>query len=531
MPTNEYCIYLRKSRADFEAESHGEGETLSRHRTALIALANKQNLSVTKIYEEVVSGDTVAARPVMQQLLEDVSAGLWKGVLVMEVERLARGDTMDQGLVAQTFKYSNTLIVTPLKTYNPNDEFDEEYFEFGLFMSRREYKTINRRLQRGREASAREGKFIASIAPYGYKRKKLDNDKGYTLELVPEQADVVRMIFDFYTNGTEINGQIRRLGIQALASHLNNLGIKSYRNDYWQKETIRDMIRNPTYAGYIRWGYRKVQKKVVNGKPTTMRPINYNEECILAEGLHEAIVSKELFDKANAMLDSENINPPVRLNKQIKNQLCGIVHCAKCGRKMTMRAGRENHPTYLVCHARSCDMVSTPLHLVEERLLSILRQWLDYYKIRSAESSVSAVDTKPIENAIKQTEADIERLKKQRLKAHALVEQEVYTVEMFLERSKDINDEIDAATAKLENLHSELSRLSERETMRSEFIPKIEHLLEVYDSLPNAEAKNKMLKEVLQKIVYNKEKAGVANTGSVESFELTAYPLLPETLD
>ena len=163
MPTNEYCIYLRKSRADFEAESHGEGETLSRHRTALIALANKQNLSVTKIYEEVVSGDTIAARPVMQQLLEDVSAGLWKGVLVMEVERLARGDTMDQGLVAQTFKYSNTLIVTPLKTYNPNDEFDEEYFEFGLFMSRREYKTINRRLQRGREASAREGKFIASI--------------------------------------------------------------------------------------------------------------------------------------------------------------------------------------------------------------------------------------------------------------------------------------------------------------------------------------------------------------------------------
>ena len=176
-------------------------------------------------------------------------------------------------------------------------------------------------------------------------------------------------------------------------------------------------------------------------------------------------------------------------------------------------------------------MVSTPLHLVEERLLSILRQWLDYYKIRSAESSVSAVDTKPIENAIKQTEADIERLKKQRLKAHALVEQEVYTVEMFLERSKDINEEIDAATAKLENLHSELSRLSERETMRSEFIPKIEHLLEVYDSLPNAEAKNKMLKEVLQKVVYNKEKAGVANTGSVGSFELAAYPLLPETLD
>lgn len=531
MPSNEYCIYLRKSRADFEAESHGEGETLSRHRTALLALAKRQNLSVTKIYEEVVSGDTVAARPVMQQLLEDVSAGMWQGVLVMEVERLARGDTMDQGLVAQTFKYSDTLIVTPLKTYNPNDEFDEEYFEFGLFMSRREYKTINRRLQRGREASAREGKYIASIAPYGYKRKKLDNDKGYTLELVPEQAEVVRMIFDLYTNGMEIDGQPRRLGIQALARRLNELGIKSYRNDYWQKETIRDMIRNPVYAGYIRWGYRKKQKRVVDGRTVQTRPINYNEDCILAKGLHEAIVSKELFDKANSILDSENLNPPVRLNAQIKNPLCGIVYCAKCGRKMTMRAGRENHPTYLVCHARSCDMVSTPLHLVEERLLSILKQWLDYYKIRSAESGTSLGDPKPIETAIRQTEADIERLKKQRLKAHALVEQEVYTVEMFLERSKNINDEISEASARLKSLKNELSKLSERETMRSEFIPKIEHLLEAYDSLPNAEAKNKMLKEVLQKVIYSKEKAGVANTGSVESFDLTAYPLLPETLD
>ena len=149
---DEYCLYLRKSRIDLEAEANGQGDTLARHRADLLKLARKRGLNITGCYEEVRSGESIAERPEMQRLLNDVEAGRWTGVLVMEVERLARGNTTDQGVVADTFKYSDTKIVTPNKVYDPGDEFDEEYFEFGLFMSRREYKTINRRLQRGRRA-------------------------------------------------------------------------------------------------------------------------------------------------------------------------------------------------------------------------------------------------------------------------------------------------------------------------------------------------------------------------------------------
>ena len=140
----QYCMYLRKSRADREAEQRGEMETLARHEATLLALAARNHHPITKIYREVVSGETIAARPCMQELLSEVEAGIWTGVYVMEVERLARGDTVDQGIVQRTFQYSETLIVTPAKIYDPNNEFDEEYFEFGLFMSRREYKTIRR---------------------------------------------------------------------------------------------------------------------------------------------------------------------------------------------------------------------------------------------------------------------------------------------------------------------------------------------------------------------------------------------------
>ena len=177
-----YCLYLRKSRADAEAEAQGAGETLRRHETTLLALAKRLDLTITAVYKELVSGETIASRPVMQQLLDEVERGLWQGVLVMEITRLARGETIDQGIVAQAFKYSNTQIITPDKIYNPANEFDEEYFEFGLFMSRREYKMINQRQQRGRLASVKEGKYLGNKPPYGYKRQKLPRQKGWTLE-------------------------------------------------------------------------------------------------------------------------------------------------------------------------------------------------------------------------------------------------------------------------------------------------------------------------------------------------------------
>ena len=76
----QYLIYLRKSRSDLEAEAHGEGETLSRHEHTLLELAKRQHLNVTDIYREVVSGDTIAARPMMQRVLSEVEQSVWSGV-------------------------------------------------------------------------------------------------------------------------------------------------------------------------------------------------------------------------------------------------------------------------------------------------------------------------------------------------------------------------------------------------------------------------------------------------------------------
>ena len=86
-----YVVYLRKSRKDTELENKTDEETLARHERILKESANRYGIGISKIYREVKSGDSIAARPQMQRLLSEISEGLWDGVMVVEIERLARG--------------------------------------------------------------------------------------------------------------------------------------------------------------------------------------------------------------------------------------------------------------------------------------------------------------------------------------------------------------------------------------------------------------------------------------------------------
>ena len=207
------AMYLRKSRTDRDLPNVTDEEVLSRHEKTLTDLARQLHVTIGEIYREVVSGETIAARPKMQQLLEDIESGRWGGILVVEVERLARGNSIDQGILSQAMVYTGCKILTPNKVYDPANEMDEEYFEFGLFMSRREYNTIRRRLMSGRRASVSEGKYVGSVAPYGYVRKKMEGQKGYSLAPDPIESEIVREIFRLYTVGEEMpDGTVQRIG-------------------------------------------------------------------------------------------------------------------------------------------------------------------------------------------------------------------------------------------------------------------------------------------------------------------------------
>lgn len=525
-----YCLYVRKSRADAEAEARGEGETLSRHINALLELAKRRNLDVTQIHKEIVSGETIAARPVMQQLLSEVEAGLWDGVLVMEVERLARGDSIDQGIVTQTFKFSGTKIITPIKDYDPNNEFDEEYFEFGLFMSRREYKTINRRLQRGRLASVKEGRYVGNTPPYGYTRVKIQGDKGYTLEPIPDEADVVRMIYEWYTNGEKLeDGSFRRLGTSLIVRRLNDMHIPPRKSDHWATATIRDILINPVYIGKVRWNWRPTAKKMIDGRIVKERPRSSRENYTLVDGLHPAIIAEDVFNLAQELI-TKNPPRPIGEKNTVKNPLAGLVVCEKCGHKMTRRPYGGNYPDTLLCPDSVCDNISSFLSSVEERVLDSLKTWLAEYKLQWYNQD----KPKAKKNVISLKEKSLQILKKehgtlsvQLNKTYDLLEQGIYTTEQFLDRSKNLTERMNKNEAEQQDLNLDINYTRQQEENRQYIVPKVEHLLSVYHTLPSAKAKNDMLKQVIEKVVYLKTKNGRWHN-SPDDFEITLYPKIPK---
>lgn len=329
-PNGIYDAYLRKSRADMELEKLKKFDTLKQHEKFLKDRANQLGIKIRKIYREVVSGESIQERPEMQEVLKNVETGTIDGILVVEVERLTRGDAKDQGTVTQAFKYSNTKIITLNKIYDPNSDEDEEYFEFGLFMSRREYKTINRRMQRARIANVLDGKYCASEPPFGYKKVRVKYGKGYTLEPVSEEAEIVKEMYQKRADG---------MGYDIICNWLNTLDFKPKKSDVWTPATIKGMLSNPIYIGKIRWNSNKQKKILINGQIIKKRKKGNNEDLILVEGLHPAIISNELFDIVQGIKPNK---ASTKHNTELQNPLAALVKCADCGRSMQRRPYYDN---------------------------------------------------------------------------------------------------------------------------------------------------------------------------------------------
>ena len=525
----QYCMYLRKSRADREAEQRGEMETLSRHEAALLSLASRNHHPITKIYREVVSGETIAARPCMQELLSEVEAGIWTGVYVMEVERLARGDTIDQGVVSRAFRLSSTLIITPIKTYHPDNEFDEEYFEFGLFMSRREYATIKRRLQRGREASVREGKFIGNRAPYGYYREKIPHDKGFRLVPDPNEADVVRNIFEWYCSGIPEDGiSSTTFGMAKIRDRLNHLGIPAATGGPWTVSSISCILKNPVYTGKIRYNCRPSEKYIENGIVNVRRP---RTAGILYEGLHEAIISQESYDMVQSFIQNRSL-PSVPSKKKIANPLSGIVRCSICGKVMIRRPYQKGRQCTLMCQTAHCATVASDLDDVEREIINGLSDWLKDYKLKwnVPDSTDSSPAISMMQNQLLQKQKEADQLQTQLDNTYDFLEQGIYTKDVFLTRNKMLVEKMEEIHSSIESLGDEIALEQKRLQAKIDVIPKVENILEVYWTLPDVKSKNDLLKSVLDKVIYTKSGRNGPHRKVHYTFSLDLYPKLPKSL-
>ena len=307
----QYIMYLRKSRLDTDYEEVSVAETLSRHRTTLEKLCRTKKLHVAEVLEEVVSGESLSARPKMQRLLELVGTGNYAGVICMDIERLSRGSSMESGYIMQVLQVNGCKIITPNKVYDLQNESDEQFTDMQFLFSRFELRTINRRLVRGRNQSASEGKYMGSMAPYGYRIVKLPGEKGNSLRVEPEEAKVVCMIYDMY-------GQ-QGMGYNAIAYNLNDLHIPA-RKSKWSQTSIVNILSNETYLGKICWRHEPSKRVIQDGMLAKKRVLNDDYE--LYDGRHEPIITQEQWDRVKAVQGKRG-HHSTHITKELQNPFVG----------------------------------------------------------------------------------------------------------------------------------------------------------------------------------------------------------------
>ena len=429
-PMDIYAIYLRKSRADMEAEKLGEGETLARHKKILTELAARKGLYIGKIYQEIVSGaESVEDRPEIKQLIEDCYAGKYKGILIVEVTRLSRGSQKDAQTIMDCLKYANrnngVLVITPTKTYDiAHNHDDEEYMEFELFMSRREYKMIKRRMDRGREQAVVEGNYMGSYRPYGYDILKTKTAR--TLIPNEDEAHIVKYIFEWSVK--------ENISPRKIAERLDAMGVPTYSGDpEWSSATIKTILTNPTYMGKVKWNDRMQVKTMKNGELVTSRPrSNHTDRFMLYDGKHKdlALVDEETFKAASSKFYKDR----TKANFKLLNPLAGIMICKHCQKMMVYQPykGKPASPRFLHRQSKMCKVKSAFAYDVIKAVTHSLKLYIEDFELKV--DNLPDVDENSVIMQIEGLQKKMAQIKKKISKAFDDYEDGIYSANEFVER-------------------------------------------------------------------------------------------------
>lgn len=493
-----YLMYLRKSRADNPDES--VEEVLSKHEKLLQDYFIRElghPIPEDCIYREIVSGgENIADREEMCKILAKIESPDVDGVACADPQRLSRGSLTDCDLLIDTFRYSKTLVVTPVMVYDLENKMERRFFQDELMRGRDYLEYVKEVLYRGRYLSASRGWFVPSQPPYGYNKIKVG--KNFTLE-PNENADIVRMIFNWYVKEYKTPGQI--------ADELNRMMIPpaSAQGKEWVKESVLVLLKNVHYDGKIVYGRKKQTVVFENGKKVTKRLKQRPEDMMIAEGKHQAIVDHEIFELAQERIEGRGYLAP-RTRSALTNPFAGLLRCPKCGYIMTYHMDRVTH--YYRCK-KNCsksldhrDLVAA----VKKTLLEVHLPELEA-KLANGDGNSTAIQKHLVERLEKQM-ADF---KVQEAKQYDLLETGIYTNEVFLERNTALREKITACSDQLAEAKKSLPT-------SIDYAEKIMTLKEAVNALDDedfpVDKKNRLLKAVIKEMEYTSEKGQPIRTNN-----------------
>lgn len=522
LKAEEIVIYLRKSRADDPLLS--VEEVLAKHEQMLNEWVSRNLPDVGRVpeanrFREVVSGETIDSRPRVQALLQRVESPEYKAVLIVEPQRLSRGDLEDIGRLVKLLRYSNTIVITLQYTYDLRDERDRDMFERELKRGNEFLEYQKRIMGNGRVLSAQNGNFIGSIPPYGYNKVEVKDGKNVypTLEPHPEQAPIVKMIFEMSAQGcgyVRIADRLYEMGVEP-PGRSNGRPVKS---KFWSRASLRNILTNEHYIGMVRWQRRKTVKTVEEGEVVARRPVA--EEYMLSPGKHPAIIERELWDAVQKRIGT---SPKVRKNSKPINPYAGLLYCGTCGLVMKMHTGKladgsaRNAPRMQCTESKICKTASCSVTELTVEVRRVLKETLEDIELRIESGEDNSVEVH------RQALARLER-RLTELDALELSQWDKYTQEgmpkhIFDALNKKVLDEKEEVREAIRVAKESIPEPVDLET-------KAATLHQVIDMLddPNAPVKelNLLLKECIESIRYwRKRTPGQSPTGRIYSpFEI-----------
>lgn len=498
---DEILAYLRKSRSDDPGLS--VEEVLLKHEGILDEWAERnlgQKIPEENKFREIVSGETIDDRPQVQEVLRQIESPKYKAILVVEVQRLSRGDLEDAGRLIKLLRYTNTIVITPPKVYDLRDEYDRDMFERELKRGNEFLEYQKRIMGRGREQSVKRGNFIGSVAPYGYDKTVIidGKEKCHTLTPNQEEAPVVRMIFDLYIN--------QDMGCTRISNYLNDIGIKPRRSDVWTQYSVKCILENEHYIGKVRWNWRKTVNIVEHGEVRKTRPRKKEASYLLFDGRHEPIISEDLFQRAK---EKQGKNHRAKASTRVRNPLAGLLFC-QCGRAMSFRTykrdGIERCMPRLLCdNQKQCGTRSATY----EEIITLVRQNLED-NIKDFEVNLKNHDReseKSHENLVKTLKNKLKDIEKKELSQWEAQSDPDPDKRMPQHIFKALNEKL---MKEKKEVQKALYKAYEEAPKYVDYEERLHRFQDTLDALEDpdipAEQKNRLLKNCISKITYNREK-------------------------
>ena len=507
----EIVMYLRKSRSDDPLLS--VEEVLVNHEQMIKdwlgqVLPDYEAIPEENAFREVVSGETLDGRPKMMALLRLVEDPKIKAIVCKEPSRLSRGDLHDIGYLVRILRYTNTLVLTPRGSYDLRDDRDREQFERELMRGNDYLEYQKKILWDGRLLAVKNGQYIGMRAPYGYKKVSYKDGRKTckTLEPHPDEAPVVKRVFELYAKG---------VGATKICSILDEEHIQPMDGETWSPTSIREMLMNPHYIGKVRWNYRRNEKKVKDGEIVKSRVMQ--EDCLLFEGLHPAIVPQELWD---AVLAKRGTLPKHTQKSGLKSPLARVAYCT-CGKamvyKQTMRGGVYIGVPRLGCSNFKCPHGTGTAILSEvvDEVICVLREAINDFELQ--------IDA-GVDNSADIHRETVERLEK-RLGQLRDLEIKQWDEKMRGKIPDHVFDTLNARTiAEIAEVNQALCEVKDAIPVHVDLREKVASFYAALNALQDPDApieeQNKLVRACIERIVYSRPKLAQGKGKDKPPFQL-----------